>query len=154
MNCYHHNQSLRLFCETCHEPICKECKKLGPHNTSLHNIDSLFSTYKKFIDIGKNYLNGPLKEKSFKIEELMIQIDNLLNDNKSKAKEILHGISLEYEAIIENITKIDGNKKAELSFNASELQKDILNIQSILELISKKNINYFNGVQKVIFLRK
>ena len=148
MNCYHHNQSLRLFCETCHEPICKECKKLGPHNTSLHNIDSLFSTYKKFIDIGKNYLNGPLKEKSFKIEELMIQIDNLLNDNKSKAKEILHGISLEYEAIIENITKIDGNKKAELSFNASELQKDILNIQSILELISKKNINYFNGVQK------
>ena len=149
MSCYHHNQPLRLFCETCHEPICKECKKLGPHNTPLHNIDSLFSTYKKFIDIGRNYLNGPLKEKSFKIEELMIQIDKLLNENKTKAKEMLHGISLEYENIIENITKIDGNKKAELSFNASELQKDIINIQNILELLDKRNIKYFeNGNQK------
>ena len=145
MNCYHHNQSLRLFCESCHEPICKECKKIGPHNTPLHNIDSLFSIYKKFLDISKNYLNGPLKEKSFKIEELMIQIDNLLNDNKNKAKEMLHGISLEYENIIEKIIKIDGNKKAELSFNASELQKDIINIQNILELLNKRNINYFNA---------
>jgi hypothetical protein len=144
MNCYHHNQPLRLFCESCHEPICKECKRIGPHKSPLHNIDSLFGVYKKFIDISKNYLSGPLKEKSFKIEELMIQIDNLINDNKNKAKEMLHGISLEYENIIENIAKIDGKKKAELSFNASELQKDIVNIQNILELISKKNINYFN----------
>ena len=144
MNCYHHNQPLRLFCESCHEPICKDCQKKGPHNTPLHNIGSLFTIYKKFIDICKNYLNGPLKEKSFKIEELMIQINNLLNDNKNKAKEMLRGISLEYESIIENITKIDGNKKAELSFNTSELQKDILNIQKILEILNKKNINYFN----------
>ena len=144
MNCYHHNQPLRLFCESCHEPICKECQKKGPHNSPLHNIGSLFAIYKKFIEISKNYLNGPLKEKSFKIEELMIQINNLLNDNKNKAKEMLRGISLEYESIIENITKIEGNKKAELSFNTSELQKDILNIQKILEILNKKNINYFN----------
>jgi hypothetical protein len=89
-------------------------------------------------------LNGPLKEKSLKIEELMIQIDELLNQNKAKAKEMLHGISLEYESVVENITKIDGNKKAELSFNSSELQKDIINIQKILEILNKKNINYFN----------
>jgi len=145
VKCHHHDLPLRLFCETCHEPICKECQRIGPHNTQLHSIGSLFGIYKKFIDIGKSYLNGPLKEKSFKIEELMIQIDNLLNENKDKAKEMLHGISLEYENIIENIIKIDGNKKAELSFNASELQKDIINIQNILDLINKKNINYFNS---------
>ena len=145
VKCHHHDQPLRLFCETCHEPICKECQAIGPHNTQLHVINSLFAIYKKFIDIGKSYLNGPLKEKSFKIEELMIQIDNLLNENKDKAKEMLHGISLEYENIIENIIKIDGNKKAELSFNASELQKDIINIQQILEFLNKKNINYFNS---------
>ena len=145
VKCHHHDLPLRLFCETCHEPICKECQRIGPHNTQLHSIGSLFGVYKKFIDIGKSYLNGPLKEKSFKIEELMIQIDNLLNENKDKAKEMLHGISLEYENIIENIIKIDGNKKAELSFNASELQKDIINIQNILDLINKKNINYFNS---------
>ena len=145
VKCHHHDLPLRLFCETCHEPICKECQRIGPHNTQLHAIDSLFGVYKKFIDIGKSYLNGPLKEKSFKIEELMIQIDNLLNENKDKAKEMLHGISLEYENIIENIIKIDGNKKAELSFNASELQKDIINIQNILDLINKKNMNYFNS---------
>ena len=145
VKCHHHDLPLRLFCETCHEPICKECQRIGPHNTKLHVIGSLFGVYKKFIDIGKSYLNGPLKEKSFKIEELMIQIDNLLNENKDKAKEMLHGISLEYEYIIENIIKIDGNKKAELSFNSSELQKDIINIQNILDLINKKNITYFNS---------
>ena len=148
VNCCHHNLPIRLFCESCHEPICKECKKNGPHNTPLHITGSLFTVYKKFIDIGKSYLNGPLKEKSFKIEELMVQIDTLLNENKNKAKEMLHGISLEYETIIEKITKIDGNKKAELSYNASELQKDILNIQKILNLLNKKDKDYFeNGGQ-------
>jgi len=145
VKCHHHDLPLRLFCETCHEPICKECQRIGPHNTQLHNINSLFGVYKKFIDIGRSYINGPLKEKSFKIEELMMQIDNLLNQNKDKAKEMLHGISLEYENIIENIIKIDGNKKAELTFNASELQKDIIRIQNILDFINKKNINYFNS---------
>ena len=143
-NCYYHNQPLRLFCESCHEPICKYCQKEGPHNTPLHIIGSLFSIYKKFLDIGKNYLNGPIKEKSYKIEELMIQIDELLKENKSKAREMLHGISLEYESIIENITKIDGNKKAELSYNASEIQKDIISIQKILDYLGQKNIKYFN----------
>ena len=79
----------------------------------------------------------------------MIQINKLLNENKNKAKEMLHGISMEYESIIENIKKIDGNKKAELSYNASDLQKDILNINKILELLNKKNRDYFeNGGQQ------
>ena len=145
MKCYHHNQPLRLFCESCHEPICNKCQKMGPHNTPLHQISSLFQVYKKFLDIGKNYINGPLKEKSSRIEELMLQIDNLLNDSKSKAKEILHGISAEYESVIEKINKLDGNKKAELSFNSSEFQKDMLNIQRILEILNKKNLSYYSN---------
>ena len=145
MQCYHHNQPLRLFCESCHEPICRKCQKMGPHNTPLHTIGSLFSVYKKFIDIGKNYVKGPLKEKANRIEDLMLKIDNLLNDNKSRAKELLRDISNEYEGIIEKISKIDGNKKAELSFNSSEFQKDILNIQNILEILNKKDSSYFNN---------
>ena len=145
MQCYHHNQPLRLFCETCHEPICTKCQKMGPHNTPLHHIASLFQVYKKFLDMGKNYVNGPLKEKAMRIEELMMQIDGVLNDSKSKAKELLHGISLEYETAIEKIIKLEGNKKAELSFNSSEIQKDILNIQRILELLNKKDISYYSN---------
>ena len=145
MQCYHHNQPLRLFCESCHEPICTKCQKMGPHNTPLHNISSLFQVYKKFIDISKTYINGPLKEKSNRIEELMLQIDNALNDSKSQAKELLHGISAEYESILEKINKLEGNKKAELSFNSSEFQKDILNIQRILEILNKKTLSYYSN---------
>ena len=140
MQCYHHNQPLRLFCETCHEPICTKCQKMGPHNTPLHKIASLFQVYKKFLDIGKTYINGPLKEKTMKIEELMLQIDNALNDSKSRAKELLRQISAEYEDVLEKINKLDGNKKAELSFNSSEFQKDMLNIQRILETLDQKNL--------------
>jgi len=152
MQCYHHNQPLRLFCETCHEPICTKCQKMGPHNTPLHNIASLFQVYKKFLDIGKNYINGPLKEKAGRIEDLMLQIDNALNDSKSKAKELLHNISNEYESVIEKIIKLDGSKKAELSFNSSEIQKDILNIQRLLDILNKKDISYYsndNGGKKL-----
>ena len=145
MQCYHHNQPLRLFCETCHEPICNKCQKMGPHNTPLHNISSLFQVYKKFLTIGKNYINGPLKEKTSKIEELMFQIDNTLNDSKTKAKELLRQISAEYESVLEKINKLDGNKKAELSFNSSEFQKDMLNIQRILEILNKKNMSYYSN---------
>ena len=145
MQCYHHNQPLRLFCESCHEPICTKCQKMGPHNTPLHNISSLFQVYKKFIDISKTYINGPLKEKANRIEELMLQIDNALNDSKSQAKELLHGISAEYESILEKINKLEGNKKAELSFNSSEFQKDILNIQRILEILNKKTLSYYSN---------
>ncbi len=145
MQCYHHNQPLRLFCETCHEPICNKCQKMGPHNTPLHRISTLFQVYKKFLDIGKNYINGPLKEKSLRIEELMMQIDSELNDSKAKAKELLHGISNEYESAIEKIIKLDGNKKAELSFNSSEFQKDILNIQRLLDILNNKDISYYNN---------
>ena len=145
MQCYHHNQPLRLFCETCHEPICTKCQKMGPHNTPLHHIASLFQVYKKFLDMGKNYINGPLKEKGMKIEELLMQIDGALNDSKSKAKELLHGISSEYENAIEKVIKLEGNKKAELSFNSSEIQKDILNIQRILDILNKKDISYYSN---------
>ena len=145
MQCYHHNQPLRLFCETCHEPICTKCQKMGPHNTPLHHIASLFQVYKKFLDIGKNYINGPLKEKGMKIEELLMQIDGALNDSKLKAKDLLHSISSEYENAIEKIIKLDGSKKAELSFNSSEIQKDILNIQRLLDILNKKDISYYSN---------
>ena len=147
MQCYHHNQPLRLFCETCHEPICTKCQKMGPHNTPLHKIASLFQVYKKFLDIGKTYINGPLKEKTMKIEELMLQIDNALNDSKSRAKELLRQISAEYEDVLEKINKLDGNKKAELSFNSSEFQKDMLNIQRILETLDQKNLSYYINIK-------
>jgi hypothetical protein len=95
--------------------------------------------------MGKNYINGPLKEKGMKIEELLMQIDGALNDSKSKAKELLHGISSEYENAIEKVIKLEGNKKAELSFNSSEIQKDILNIQRILDILNKKDISYYSS---------
>ena len=148
MQCYHHNLPLKLFCESCHEPICPKCEKMGPHNTPLHSITSLFQVYKKFVDVGKKFLNGPLKEKGAKIEELMVQIDNILNDNKIRAKELLYNISNEYESVIEKINKLNGNKKAELSFNSSEFQKDMINIQKILEIIDTKNFGE-NGGNKI-----
>jgi hypothetical protein len=49
--CYHHNQELRFFCDSCEEPICYDCTVMGPHNTQLHRIASTTDAFRARFDI-------------------------------------------------------------------------------------------------------
>ena len=52
--CVHHNLPLKLFCDSCNEPACDECKITGPHDTKLHNVKSIIEAYNEKYKILMN----------------------------------------------------------------------------------------------------
>lgn len=109
-NCYlHKDQILKLFCESCEEPICNECHMLGPHNNKLHKIVNIIDSYRKKL----NYINMMKnKNMSNKYNELMNQIQYLDNISKQiKEKEgIEKNIRKYYGQMIDNLNSFDGKK--------------------------------------------
>lgn len=144
MNCYHHNQPLRYYCENCDEPVCNLCLELGPHNNVLHKTTSIFDYYKNKFMFVKNKVDGVLTEKCNKIENLMLKIDNKIKETKSKVYNIINGINKEYEFVTENLNKCSGKKKAVLNYNCALIQKDVMTINSILEFLKKSKISDIN----------
>ena len=137
--CYHHGHPLRYYCESCDDPICMLCKSQGPHNTSLHHVDSLFEVYRKKLSLIKHKVDTDLSSKNSKIESLMLQIENIINDTKQTSKRILQGINTEYESIVDNLSKTEGKKLAMLNYNSTNIQKDLVNINNIITTL---NTNY------------
>jgi hypothetical protein len=138
-NCYlHKGQPLKLFCESCEEPICHECQMIGPHNNQLHKIVNIIDSYRKKL----NYLNT-LKNKSMnnKYNQLMNQIKFLDNISK-QIKEIKNGIEKnirkEYGSMIDNLNSFEGKKLAIINYESSNLQKNLNDISEI--------INYLNQI--------
>ena len=111
-NCYlHKDQILKLFCESCEEPICNECHMLGPHNNKLHKIVNIIDSYRKKL----NYINMMKnKNMSNKYNELMNQIqylDNISKQIKEKKEGIEKNIRKYYGQMIDNLNSFDGKKK-------------------------------------------
>ena len=149
--CFHHNLQIKFFCESCLEPICSECKNFGPHNNFLiHKIYSIFELYRKY----KNNLNFKIKNfvlpKNEKIENILIDINNLLNNNKNRANVILKGINNEFNLSEDKIKKENGKKMAVLNFYSSVVQKDIIDIQTILDIV---DFDYFDNEKNPLFIK-
>ena len=62
--CVHHNLPLKLFCDSCNEPACEECKTIGPHDTKLHNVKNIIEAYnekyKILMNITENKIIGEI----------------------------------------------------------------------------------------------
>jgi len=149
--CFHHNLQIKFFCESCQEPICSQCKNFGPHNNFLiHKIYSIFDVYRKY----KNNLNFKIKNfvvpKNEKIENILIEINNILNNNKNRANVILKGINNEFKLSEDKIKKENGKKMAVLNFDSSVIQKDIIDIQTILDII---DFDYFIHEKNPLFIK-
>lgn len=142
--CYHHGHPLRYYCESCDDPVCLQCKTQGPHNTSLHHVDSLFEVYRKKLSLIKHKVDTDLSSKNSKIESLMLQIENIINDTKRTSKRILQGINTEYESIVDNLSKTEGKKLAMLNYNSTNIQKDLMNINNIITTLNTNYDNYSN----------
>lgn len=138
-NCYHHNLPLRLYCESCDEPVCQNCQVMGPHNTQLHRVSSLFDVYRRRLNDVKDKIERFLNIKQAKIESIMANIDDVIKTTKMTASDILKGVNNEYEISIENLNKCEGKKLAMLNFNSANIQKDIVAIESLLNDL---NIDY------------
>jgi palmitoyltransferase len=137
--CYlHKGQPLKLFCESCEEPICHECQMIGPHNNKLHKIVNIIDSYRKKL----NYMNL-IKNKSMnnKYNQLMNQIqylDNFSKQIKDVKNNIEKNIRKEYDQMIDNLNSFEGKKMAIINYESSNLQKNLNDISEI--------INYLNQI--------
>ena len=138
-NCYlHKDQMLKLFCESCEEPICHECHMIGPHNNKLHKIVNIVDSYRRklsYINMIKN------KNMTNKYNELMNQIqylDNISKQIKEKKEGIEKNIRKYYGQMIDNLNSFEGKKNAIINYESSNLQKNLNDISEV--------INYLNHI--------
>ena len=137
-NCYlHHGQFLKLFCESCEEPICHECQMVGPHNNKLHKIVNIIDSYRKKL----NYINL-IKNKNInnKYNQLMNQIqylDNISKQVKEIKNNIEKNIRKEYDQMIDNLNSFEGKKIAIINYESSTLQKNLNDISEIINYLNQ-----------------
>jgi hypothetical protein len=138
-NCYlHKDQVLKLFCESCEEPICHECHMIGPHNNKLHKIVNIVDSYRRklsYINVIKN------KNMTNKYNDLMNQIqylDNISKQIKEKREGIEKNIRKYYGQMLDNLNSFEGKKNAIINYESSNLQKSLNDISEV--------INYLNHI--------
>ena len=143
--CVHHNLPLKLFCDSCNEPACDECKISGPHETKLHNVKNIIESYnekyKVLMNITENKIIGEIN--------YLINNQNLIENKIKELENIGNTIEKEInEAYYNNIEKLNsekGKRIAILNYESSKYQKEMINIQEIInynEEYSKNNKNF------------
>ena len=141
MKCYHHNLPLRFFCESCQEPICFNCKNLGPHNNPLHHVGSVFEIYRKYLDSCKFQIEKNLVTKNEKIENILLNIDSLSKENKQTANIILKGINNEFDTEKQIISTKFNQLQEELNQKIDDIGFDIGNSMALDEYNNQSSIN-------------
>jgi hypothetical protein len=53
-----------LYCESCEEGICKECKQSGPHNTRVHKTGQIKEIVYRRAQAMQEMIEGDLKDKN------------------------------------------------------------------------------------------
>ena len=149
-NCYHHNQPLLYYCDTCNEPICIDCREKGPHNSNLHNVCNIIEIYKKKFYELKNLIEIKIKDKlneSVNKINYYNYIGNCIRDYKENIEK---NIRKEFNNKIENVNGIFGKKLAIINYESSMLQKDF---NVVIEICNFVNEIKENG-DMILFLLK
>ena len=137
--CYlHSGQPLKLFCESCEEPICHECQMLGPHNNKLHKIVNIIDSYRKKLNYVNMIKNNSMSNKYNQLMNQIKYLDNISNQIKDIKNNIEKNIRKEYGQMIDNLNSFQGKKLAIINYESSNLQKNLKDISEI--------INYLNQI--------
>lgn len=135
--CYHHNNILDYYCESCNEPICYECQVVGPHNTKLHRISSINESFqKKHTQLVK--FKPSLMNKMTELNYSNNLIEEMISKIKYSKKKIERDIRTQFAAINEKVKSVEGKRLAVLSYESSQLQNQY---NAILDII-----NYVNDI--------
>lgn len=134
--CFHHNNTLKFFCESCEEPICQDCQMIGPHNNKLHKIITIFDSFRKKF----TYLSNLIKKSVLtKYDQTMTQVqyfEYLVDQVKNVKNSIEREIRSEYAEMIGNLNSVEGKKIAVLNYESSLLQKDVTKLQEIIAYVN------------------
>ena len=146
--CVHHNLPLKLFCDSCNEPACDECKISGPHDNKLHNVKNIIEAYNEKYRILMNITeNKIINEINYLIGNQNL-IENKIKELENKSNIIEKEINEAYYQNIEKLKSEKGKRIAILNYESAKYQKEMINIQEIVkfnEEFSKNNKNYFNA---------
>ena len=132
---------MKFFCESCEEPICQDCHKMGPHNNKLHRITNVIESFRKKFNFVTQLVNLNLAER---LEILMNQIQHVegnMDEVKNTKGDIEREIRTEYSRIIESLRSEEGKKMAILQHESSVIQKEIDKINDIVEAVKEVSFN-------------
>jgi hypothetical protein len=150
--CYHHNQELRFFCDSCEEPICYDCTVMGPHNTQLHRIASTTDAFRARFDIINKAIHRTLLPKRQQLLAQITRLDYRLDEIKTVKGIIEKDVRNEYGAIMERLRSAEGVKLAVLQYDIAEIQKDITRIDEILKAMDELGGGSEMGIDMLGFL--
>lgn len=140
-SCYLHSKPLKLFCESCEEPICQDCQMIGPHNNKLHKVVTVFDLFKKKFNYLSQLANKNMNNKYQEIMNQIQYLDSLSNNVKSIKNNLEKNIRKEYGQMLENLNSIEGKKLAIVNYENSNIQKNINDIIEITNIINETAMN-------------
>lgn len=142
--CYHHNNPLKFYCESCDEPICHECQIIGPHNTKLHRISNLMDAFKSKYQAMKNIVDTELLKRYEILTGNLEIIDKKISEVDDVASNIERQINISYNTMLEHLKNEKGKRIAVLNYESANIQKDLVNLDEIIS--SVKNANQDNDM--------
>ena len=110
--CYHHNQELLLYCDSCEEPVCDHCTYLGPHNTQLHRINSIDEAYNGRVAKLSHLINANLIKKRDELMNQIAVVDDKIEGMKGKKEVVERDIRTECGYILERLKNSESSKLA------------------------------------------
>ena len=144
--CIHHKLPLKLFCDSCNEPICDECKVVGPHETKLHNVKTIIEAYNAKYKILSNIVENRIMGDINRLINNQNLIEKKIKEVENKANIIEKEINESYYKNIEKVRNEKGKRIAILNFESSKYQKEMINIQEIINFNNEYSSNGSNGL--------
>ena len=139
--CYHHNNNLKFFCDSCEEPICEDCQIYGPHETKLHRIISIENAFsEKFEKFSKSVKNN-IENRYEILNNNLKKIDDMINEINYNSINLERDINMNFNKILEEVRNEKGKKKAILNFESSLIQKELIKFDDIINFINDTKDN-------------
>ena len=135
--CYHHNNPLKFYCESCDEPMCNECQIMGPHNTKLHKITNILEAFKdKYKRMNDIVQNNIIKRYEDLTNNLSI-IDSKIEELDIISSQIEKDINSSFNQMIEGLKNEKGKRIAILNYESANIQKELVKLNEIFNFLKE-----------------